>query len=541
MEILGRFASNDVQGADVHKSGPDLGNRVILGFVILLALTMLIYPTARAFYHFEVNYNEGWNLYNTETVAHHIPTYGAKYNWTTVNYPLLSYYVVHALSRLTHDDLLTGRLLSLFSMGLSCVLVGLIVKRLTGNLASALFGGFFCLALFCTIAPSYVGANDPQIFAQVFFLAGFLIYVRRPPRLRWLATVALLFAVGCNIKHNLIDFPLAVLLDLSIVSRRKAAQFALFSGALACISVAANISAGGPYFISNLLAGRSYFLLRALLNFLEAYVALLFPLIVACIWAGKERNSSPNRILSIFFFLSLFVGIALGGGEGVSVNSYFDNFLAISMIVGILFHSVLQSRGPDFRCVDLRKWGFAGLLLSGFLIAATLSGTALFWRRIAELPREQAQFDREVSFIASLPGPTVCESLLRCYAAEKPYVYDPFNCRRFIESGKLDSDVIVSRIASRQYASIQISLPVKSYEGLTEQLQLPGFHPIEYSTIQLGPYGELHERFPEDILKAIDTYYVLATEDPNCDIYVPRWTYRLSESSVRTRRTPLGK
>jgi len=120
-------------------------------------------------------------------------------------------------------------------------------------------------------------------------------------------------------------------------------------------------------------------------------------------------------------------------------------------------------------------------------------------------------------------------------------VYDPFNCRRFIESGNLNSDVIVSRIAARQYASIQISLGVKSYEGLAEQLRLPGFHPVNYATIQLGPYGELHERFPEDILKAIDTYYVLATEDPNCDIYVPRWTPRLSESSVRTQRTVLGK
>jgi hypothetical protein len=237
----------------------------------------------------------------------------------------------------------------------------------------------------------------------------------------------------------------------------------------------------------------------------------------------------------------LFIGIALGGGEGVSVNSYFDNFLAISMIVGILFLSVSQSSGPNLLNVDLRKWGFAGLLLGSLLIAAILSGTAPLWRRISELPREQARFDREVSDIARLPGPAVCESLLRCYAAGKPYVYDPFNCRRFIESGNLNSDVIVSRIAARQYASIQISLGVKSYEGLAEQLRLPGFHPVNYATIQLGPYGELHERFPEDILKAIDTYYVLATEDPNCDIYVPRWTPRLSESSVRTRRMLLGK
>jgi hypothetical protein len=180
-------------------------------------------------------------------------------------------------------------------------------------------------------------------------------------------------------------------------------------------------------------------------------------------------------------------------------------------------------------------------MLGGFLIATVFSGAAFFWNRVSELPEEQSRFDREVSFLANLPGTAICESLLRCQAAGKPYVYDPFNSRRLIESGKLDSHPIVARIATRQYAAIQISLPVKLYEGLADQMRRPKLDPVDYAAIQLGPYGELHERFSEDILTAIDTYYVLALDDPNCAIYVPRGSPRLSESSVRAQKTQTEK
>ena len=497
-------------------------DRLLLGFVVLFSLVTAIYPTVRAFYHFEVNYPEGWNIYNAVAVAHHVRLYGAKYGWTTVNYPPLSYYIVSRLSHLTHGYLLAGRLLSLVSVGISCLLVGFIVKKLTGNSAAALFGGFFCLALFCAAAPAYVGEDDPQVFAQVFFLSGLLLYVSRPPTLKWVVAIALLFAVGGNVKHNLIDFPLAVFLDLCLVSRRKAIQFIFFLGILAGISLAVNTWAEGPFFVSNLLAGRSYSLVRAMLDFASEYLPILFPLIAAWIWAARERNSAPNRLLSFLFFFSLLIGIALGGGQGVSLNAYFDNFLAMSMITGVLFHTVSETRVPCFNRFRLQRWGFASLTLASLILVLFFFGDGLFWRRLEELPQEQGQFDREVSFLANRPGPAICESLLRCYDAGKPYVYDPFNSQRLMRAGKLDSNVIVAKIAARQFASIQISFPVKSFDILRDQLPRTGFHPVRYAVIQLGPFGALRERFPDTVLDAIDTYYKLSVEDPDCDIYVPR-------------------
>jgi hypothetical protein len=113
----------------------------------------------------------------------------------------------------------------------------------------------------------------------------------------------------------------------------------------------------------------------------------------------------------------------------------------------------------------------------------------------SELPEWQKAFDTEVSFLVAQPGPAICESLIRCYEAGKPYVLDPFNSTRLVQLGKLNSSEIVKQIAERKYGAIQTYNPVT---------QRP------------------NNSFPEDVLEAIDRYYVEALKGPECHIYVPR-------------------
>src|SRR5580704_6221507 len=75
---------------------------LVLSACALFALITAICPVVRAFYHFEINYVEGWDVYNVLKLVHHVPLYGARYAWTTVNYPVLSYYVIAYISRFTH-------------------------------------------------------------------------------------------------------------------------------------------------------------------------------------------------------------------------------------------------------------------------------------------------------------------------------------------------------------------------------------------------------------------------------------------------------
>jgi hypothetical protein len=114
---------------------------------------------------------------------------------------------------------------------------------------------------------------------------------------------------------------------------------------------------------------------------------------------------------------------------------------------------------------------------------------------LSEFQERQRQFDAEVSFLAAKPGPAICESLILCYDAGKPYILDPFNSTRLIRLGKLNSSEIVKQIAEKKYGAIQTENPVT---------QKPT------------------ERFPDDVLDAIDRYYVEALKGPNCHIYVPR-------------------
>ena len=96
--------------------------RRIPGLCACFALATAIVPFARAFFRVEVNYNEGWNIYNASTVANHQLLYPVKYAWTTVNYPMLSFFIFAQLHRLTHDYLFTARAVSLASLQGICTL-----------------------------------------------------------------------------------------------------------------------------------------------------------------------------------------------------------------------------------------------------------------------------------------------------------------------------------------------------------------------------------------------------------------------------------
>lgn len=70
---------------------------ILVGF----SLFTLVAPAIRIFCRVQVNGNEWWNAYHAQTAAQHFPLYGTKYSWTTVNYPLGSFYVIgrYALQR----------------------------------------------------------------------------------------------------------------------------------------------------------------------------------------------------------------------------------------------------------------------------------------------------------------------------------------------------------------------------------------------------------------------------------------------------------
>lgn len=492
------------------------GNRV-LACCFAFALLTAIVPFARAFYRVEVNYDEGWNVYNAATEAAHGQLYPQRTGWTTVNYPMLWYVVLAQLHHWTHDFLFTARVLSLLSLLVCCVLVTCIVRMLGCAWRPAMLAGFFCLAMFSVAAdyPAYVGVNDPQMLAQVFFLAGFLVSLGSDRiRLR-LALAALLFVLAGSIKHNPIEFPLAVLCNLLLISPRRALWFASCSTVFVAIAIGLQVHYGGPFFLDAMLAPRGYSLGKAIAQSSVQLAPLLLPLAISLYTAYRVRGDRSQRIAAILLVLSLTVGTFFSGGAGCSINALFGFYFAMSILIGLFFSRLEQQAHPyaAYAPLLLSAW-----LLVPWLIVPPLDGRAaaqVNWNPALALERitdEQARFDDEVAFLRSQPGPALCESLLRCYYAGKPYVYDPFNATRMIGLHRLDAGVLVDALRRQQYGAVQLDRP---------------------------GYGDT---FAPAILAAIQEYYQPVLANKDVVIYVPNSAWaartRVVTSTVAAARSP---
>jgi hypothetical protein len=423
-----------------------------------IALFTAIVPFARSFFKMEAHYNEGWNVYNTEIVAHHGLLYPTAFGWTTNNYPMLSFYVLAQLHRLTHDYLFTARVLSLLSLIACSILVAAIVHSLGAAHRSSALAGLFCFALFCAAAQVYVGADDPQMFAQVFFLLGLLVYVRGRGSLWNIAAAALLFVIAGFIKHNPVDFPLAVLAELLLLSIPRALWFALCGLALAAAAFALNVHYGGPFFLAQLLTPRTYLPGHLLEQCINVFGPLIFPYCVAAYTAFTVRRDTQRRIALILFITTIVVGVYFSGGRGVSINAFFSSMLAMSILVGLFFDKVFLAQQPPttsrfatYAPISLFLWLVIPMLLSGN------------WnpiRTIRDDATAQRHFAQDVAFLRTHPGPALCESMLECYFAGKPYLYDPFNATRLIHFHQLDANVLIDQIRQHRFSAIQTDDPL---------------------------------------------------------------------------------
>jgi hypothetical protein len=430
-------------------------NTVLISSFVVLIVALV--PVARVFFRIEIDYNEGWNVYNADAVANHQLLYPLQYGFTDVNYPMLSFYLLAQLHRITHDYLYTARIVSLLSLMGSCLLIAAIIRTLKASRLAACLASLFCFAVFCADADFYIGIDDPQMLAQLFFLAGLFVYIRNRRSLTTLIAAAALFVLGGFTKHNLVDIPLAVLIDLAIISRPRALWFSLWGLVLTVLGVLLNIHAGGPYFLTELLAPRAYSLLHVLKQFIIVLGPLLFPLVVAIYTALRLRHDANRRIASILLATALLVDVCFSGGNGVSINALFTSFLAISILVGLFIDGIDKTHTivgltprPYLTYIPVLLFLWLGI---PFAVTANWPTR----QRLRETVIAQSDFSRNVAWLKSHPGPALCESLLLCAYAQKPYVYDPFNATRLIRLHKLDPAPLIEQIQQHRFAAIQLS------------------------------------------------------------------------------------
>ncbi|MFC6644537.1 hypothetical protein ACFQBQ_02815 [Granulicella cerasi] len=476
--------------------------RIVLILCIGIALFAAIIPIASTFFRVELSYNEGWNIYNAVTLANHGVLYPLREGWTTVNYPMGWYVLLDALHTVTHDYWFTGRVVTLLSFFAVCILVAAILRRLGVPLRPAWIAALFCFGTFCAtstdifVHTQYINANDPQIFSIMLFCLGTWIYFVACDRAldpRLLALAALVFVAGASVKQNTVALAITVWLDLLYRSRAKTLFFTVCLAIFAAISLALHIHFGGPGFIHAILLPRVFPHGKVWFTFHLAFGTLLIPLAIAAVTAVLELlKPTASRFVVIYFALSVTIGLIFARAQGVSVNCFFEAVIAMTMLIGLLL-ARLESSGAYALGHTITLAVFA-LLFIPICRGDILDPIG----RLHDLQHSQHEFDEEMIVMRPAPGAALCESLLRCYAAQKSYLYDPFNATRLIYINAIPVAPLNEAITMKRFSIIELQAPAEEAISIHS------------------------ERFPPSSLLAIQQHYRLVMHRTDANIYVPR-------------------
>jgi hypothetical protein len=370
--------------------------------------------------------NEGWNAAHALSLLAKSALYPPPGRLTVNNYPPLSFYLVAALTRLTGDAVIAGRVLSLASFLCVCAGIALIGRKMgCGARASLCATVFFALLLLA--GSDYVAMADPQLLGHAIQLAGLLLLMRGR-----IMTAATVFAVSLFVKHNLLALPLAATAWLLWRDRRSALHFVLSGAAALGLGLILFYFAYGTSLLAALSSPRlvSWTNVRFAISHLWWAALPLLALLTA---------RGPWRILCLTYAAgALAIGLIFSAGDGVDTNAFFDLAIALSLALGL----AVPSR-PLLAAL-------CAMPVLAFLVLNFHDNNFFFTRGFA------AQSAQDIAFLKSRRGPALCDQLSLCLWAGKGAQVDVFNIGEQIKTGARDPSALASMIAARHFDVLQL-------------------------------------------------------------------------------------
>jgi hypothetical protein len=484
----------------------------VAGLALICAIALTIPNLFSISFLFERNYNEGWNVYNAQRFLHHAIIYDNNY-WRVNNYPIGSFLLIEGVNFLVHDLLLSGRLVALVSFAVIGVLAAIAVRSFGGDRIDAIFGAACALGFCYLVAPAWIMADDPQTLGEAVMLGGLASYLSGAPRRPRLLLTALLVVLAGFIKHNLVAIPLAITLDLAVRTPRRLPFWLLCcAGFSAGFLGLTQIVAGGT-FIDHLRSPRIFTWHGARYHLMKYLRLFKFPLF-AMAPLSLAIFSGRRFILAGWGIVSIGSATIFSGFEGTSYNMFQDAAVFLGVAAGVTFcvlrKQILGESVSRLRFVGLGS-GVLILLLAQPIFARSASAFGQIYNSGALLElnrRAEAIFLSEAKYISARRGPAICESLLLCYIAGQPFILDPFNSRQYILAGKLDEGELIHRIATHEFAVIQVRADICD-------------DPATVSCHTLH-YPQKFNRFTDDTLYAIDRYYQIGWRSQDGTFYIPK-------------------
>src|SRR5215467_2954066 len=270
----------------------------------VIAIWSFAWPVYRAFLNVEIETNEGWNAYFADAAMGRMLLYPSADQLITNNYPPLSFYIVGLVGRFIGDPVLAGRLLSLVAVVAIATAIALSVRRLGGSGVVARISGAFFVATMSRFFISYVGMNEPQLFAEAIMAFAFLGFLVARSNDRGYVGPVLVMALAGFVKHNVIAMPLTVFLWLGLHRRREFVKCFCVAGIAIVTGIAVCYALFGSNFFLNILAPRHYSLkgeLSALRDLEWVSVGLL-----ACLYnAWARRHDASVQLCSWLMAIAL--------------------------------------------------------------------------------------------------------------------------------------------------------------------------------------------------------------------------------------------
>ena len=322
-------------------SQPEAHRPLALGAVVaaLLALPFLGDRLLLAFFRIPLNYNEGWNAYHSLSLLQGRALYPPVDGLLLNNYPPLSFYIIAGVGRLTHDLVMAGRIVAIFSFAVVVLNVGLAPASLARSRTSGWYGSALFAAMFGVFYGRYFGIDDPQMLAHALMTTALVLCLRHWDSGRTVGWALVLALAAGLTKHNLLALPVALALASWVTGTRRGLAVTLGGAALAGAAVGALALLYGPVVFASLLAPRTWSAYAAAESISTSLLplALLMACVAVALRAGAWRG--PDLLVLLYALLSLPLAVVLAGGAGVRESIYFD-----TLIAGVIIAAVTVAR-----------------------------------------------------------------------------------------------------------------------------------------------------------------------------------------------------
>lgn len=422
-----------------------------------------------------LNYNEGWNAYHAmrfQQTGTPYPAVGGVVmnNYTPFWFPLLALFGVVA------DNLImAGRLLAALGFAALLAVSAAVGQSLRGR-AGALAAFVSVAVLFACEASSYIGIADPQFVAQAACASALLLAMRARTTRDWRYLAAMAVAVFAGfLKHNLAALPFALMVAALFDGRPAFVRVVLVAAGALVAGYLIGTAVGGTDWPRQLLSARVYTTARLVRQGVPFLVMNALGFLLAIVGLLTLPKGHVRRVLATYFATAIPLGLFFVGGDGVSVNIFFDAFVVMAICASLVAGTpaaIGQAANGELVTRRMPEWAGAAALAAFFVIIAIPPAveTGVRLRHPERFQHLTSTFQDDVRFLRQQPGNAICYHLDLCYLAGKPMIYDPFNAGQALATGAISAEQVRSILRQENLQSIHTSGTIAGSLGIPEPI-----------------------------------------------------------------------